>query len=256
MPPGKEDLKGQSVIDLGGGVNLEMILIPAGKFMMGSPESDKDADDSEKPQHLVQVTKPFYLGKYQVTQEQWETVMGANVIHSCGPMNPVEYVSWVDCQEFLEKLNAKSLPGEGNFQLPTEAQWEYACRAGSTTRYCFGDEESGLGEYAWYHGNSDDKTHPVGEKKPNAWGLYDMHGNVWEWCQDWYDGGYYANSRTDDPTGCSWESPSGGSYRVRRGGGWRTSARDCRSARRFADTPASRLNFPLGFRVARVPADK
>ena len=141
-----------------------------------------------------------------------------------------------------------ALPG-GKFSLPTEAQWEYACRAGSTTRYCFGDDESRLGEYAWYDENSGDKTHPVGEKKPNAWGLYDMHGNVWEWCQDWYDDGYYAKSPTDDPTG-----PSTGSCRVIRGGSWDDGARSCRSADRNRNSPGYRLDN-LGFRVSRVPAE-
>ena len=163
----------------------------------------------------MRITKPFYLGKYLVTQEQWEAVMGNNPSHFKGPKNPVEQVSWDDCQQFLEQAQREGRPRGGKFQLPTEAQWEYACRAGSTTRYCFGDDESELGEYAWYDANSGSKTHPVGEKKPNAWGLYDMHGNVWEWCQDWYDGGYYANSPTDDPTG-----PATGSDRVFRGGGW------------------------------------
>ena len=163
------------------------------------------------------ITKPFYLGKYEVTQEQWEAVMGSNPSNFKGPKNPVEQVSWDDCQEFLDKLNAKAGGQGGKFVLPTEAQWEYACRAGSTGKFCFGDDEKQLGEYAWYDENSDSKTHPVGEKKPNAWGLYDMHGNVWEWCQDWY--GAYGAEAVDDPSG-----PTTGSGRVFRGGGWNNAA--------------------------------
>ena len=134
--------------------------------------------------------------------------------------------------------------------LAAGRQWEYACRAGSTTRYCFGDEESGLGEYAWYFDNSGGTMHPVGGKNPNAWGLYDMDGNELEWCQDWYDGGYYANSTTDEPRG-----PVGGSHRVDRGGSWLSTALYGRSARRNGITPEDR-DSDLGFRVARVAADK
>jgi formylglycine-generating enzyme required for sulfatase activity len=150
-------------------------------------------------------------------------------------------------------------PGEGKFQLPTEAQWEYACRAGRTTRYSFGDDEASLGEYAWYDKNSHSKTHPIGEKKPNAWGLYDMHGNVWEWCQDWYSGGYYPKwavlevvsmPPTDDPNG-----PATGLLRVVRGSDWNGPATGCRSAIRGRFAPENQRNF-LGFRVARVRAGK
>ncbi len=207
---------------------------------------------SEKPQHRVRITKPFYLGKYLVTQEQWQAVMGNNPSEFKGPKNPVERVSWDDCQKFLEKLNAKIGTQRGKFVLPTEAQWEYACRAGSTTRYCFGDDESGLGEYAWYYANSEKKTHPVGEKKPNAWGLYDMHGNVQESCQDWYDDGYYAKSPTDDPTG-----PAMDTDHVLRGGSWRRPASDCRSASRDLDVRGYHVSdLNLGFRVSQVPVDK
>ena len=237
-------------VDLGKGVKLELVLIPAGEFMMGSPDSDEDANADEKPQHRVRITKPFYLGKYPVTQEQWEAVMGSNPSDVKGPKNPVETVSWDDCQKFLGKLNAKLAAGAGKFQLPSEAQWEYACRAGSKTRYCFGDDQSKLGDYASYAANSGAKTHPVGEKKPNAWGLYDVHGNVWEWCQDRYDGVYYyAESPMDDPTG-----PTGGSYRVFRGGGWGDPARRCRSANRLRVRPENRFNG-LGLRVSLVPAE-
>ncbi len=244
----KRSLPKELTVDLGGGVKLEMVLIPTGEFLMGSPDSGKDAYPNEKPQHRVQIAKPFYLGKYPVTQEQWEAVMGNNPSDFKGPKNPVECVSWEDCRGFVGKLNAKI--GGGKFSLPTEAQWEYACRAGSTTRYYFGDDESRLGEYAWYKENSGNQTHPVGLKKPNAWGLYDMHGNVWEWCHDWYHGGYYANSRTDDPRG-----PDAGSYRVNRGGGRGDAAGGCRSAERDGGTPGL-LGTTLGLRVARVPADK
>jgi formylglycine-generating enzyme required for sulfatase activity len=231
-------------IGLAGGVTLELVLIPAGEFRMGSPEGQ--GEENERPQHQVRITKPFYLGKYPVTQEQWQAVMNSNPSDFKGPKNPVENVSWDDCQVFLSKLSEKSAAGGGKFQLPSEAQWEYACRAGSTTPYCFGDEESGLGEYAWYGENSGSKTHRVGEKKPNAFGLYDLHGNVWEWCQDCCD---YAQSVTDDPTG-----PPGHSLRVYRGGHWGDPAKICRSAKRILSEPAIRGNY-LGLRVCLVLAD-
>jgi formylglycine-generating enzyme required for sulfatase activity len=180
-----------------------------------------------------------------VTQEQWQAVMGDNPSKFKGAKNPVERVSWDDCQEFLKRLNVKSRHGGGMFRLPTVAQWEYACRAGSTSRHYFGNDEDHLGEYAWYRANSGSRTHPVGEKKPNAWGLLDMYGNVREWCQDWYDEGYYANSPADDPTG-----PASGSHRVTRGGSWNAIAGDCCSASCRILEPGHRSSL-LGFRVAR-----
>jgi len=234
------------VVDLGGGVKVEMVLIPAGEFIMG----DDKGHDNEEPVHKVRITKPFYLGKYEVTQEQWEAVMHNNPSRFKGPKNPVEMVSWDDCQKFLEKLNAKIGTQGGKFVLPSEAQWEYACRAGSTGKFCFGDDEKQLGEYAWYSANSAGKTHPVGEKKPNAWGLYDMHGNVSEWCADWYDDGYYGKSPADDPVG-----HGNASARVNRGGSLVSDAWSCRSACRHLDSPGARWGS-VGFRVSRVPADK
>jgi len=226
-------------VDLGGGVNLEMVLIPAGSFMRGNEDA--------KPVHNVSITKPFYLGKYEVTQEQWEAVMGSNPSNSKGAKNPVEQVSWDDCQAFLVKLNAKAGGQGGKFVLPTEAQWEYACRAGSTGKFCFGDDEKQLGEYAWYGKNLGDKTPAVGGKKPNAFGLHDMHGNVWEWCQDW--SGAYGAEAVEDPSG-----PTGGSLRVDRGGSWIFVGRFCQSGCRAGVAPGNRLR-DLGLRVARVPAD-
>ena len=250
-------------VDIGKEVELEMVLIREGRFMMGSPDRDDEAPPDEKPQHRVRITKPFYLGKYLVTQEQWKAVMGnspssvkgvmsSNSSSFRGPKNPVEPVTWDDCQQFLDRLNAKVTNRLGKFQLPSEAQWEYACRAGSPTRYCFGDEESKLGEYAWYVRNSGRNTHPVGQKKPNDWGLYDMHGNAWEWCQDWYDKDYYANSPLDDPTGPA--RPVMETQRVLRGGGWGflNPSRRWSSSRSYLGAEVRMED--VGFRVALMPA--
>lgn len=235
-------LTAERSFDVAPGVKLEMAMVPAGSFMMGNDAGESD----QKPVHRVNITKSFYLGKYEVTQEQWQAVMGNNPSDFTGPKNPVDRVSWDGCQVFLRRLNAKVRLEGGKFVLPTEAQWEYACRAGSTTRYCYGDDESSLDAYAWYAANSGRRTHPVGENQPNAWGLYDMHGNVHEWCADWYDREYYATSPADDPTG-----PSGGDYRVFRSQGCGYGATSCYSARR--DRGLSDGNRG-GFRVALVLA--
>ena len=235
----------QIAADLGNGVTMEMLLIPAGEFVMGLPgKSDGET------QHWVRLTKPFYLGKYEVTQEQWETVMGSNptVAKFRGPKYPASLVSWDDCQAFLEKLNTRQGNPAGKFQLPTEAQWEFACRAGSSTRFCFGDDDRRLGEYAWYAQNSGRQAHPVGEKKPNAWGLYDMHGNVCEWCQDRHVN-FYTNAPAVDPTG-----DDSGSFRVLRGGGWTEDPWECWSGRRGSISHDLR-GVSLGLRVSLVPAD-
>jgi len=154
---------------------------------------------------------------------------------------PVENVSWEECQGFIKRLNL--MEGTGSYRLPTEAEWEYACRAGSTTCFCFGISESGLNAYAWYDKNSKGRTHPVGRKKPSAWGLYDMHGNVWEWCQDWY--GDYPSGSVTNPIG-----PSSGSNRVVRGGSWLNPASGCRAANRAVNSPERGCNY-IGFRLLR-----
>ena len=189
---------------------MELVLIPAGAFMMG----DEKGDAEEKPAHKVTFSKPFYMGKFEVTQEQWEAVMGGNPSHFKGARNPVDRVSWEACQSFIKKLNEKSAGAGITFSLPSEAQWEYACRTGSSTEFGFGNGESKLNEYGWFADNADDTTHPVGQKKPNAWGLYDMHGNVWEWTADWYDEDYYRKSPTIDPSGPSGRLVAGASRRL------------------------------------------
>jgi formylglycine-generating enzyme required for sulfatase activity len=214
-------------------IGMEFVSIPTGTFMMGSSDSDTEAFDHEKPAHRVTISPPFYLGKYPVTQAQWEVVMGMNHSWFKGADRPVENVSWNDVQAFMRKLNERE--GVDHYRLPTEAQWEYACRAGSNTRYHFGDDAARLGEYAWYNDNSGGQTHPVGQKQPNAWGLYDMHGNVWEWVRDWY-GSYTANPVTD-PIG-----PTSGVDRVFRGGSWGNDAQGVRAASRYANDPG------IGFR--------
>jgi formylglycine-generating enzyme required for sulfatase activity len=182
---------------------------------------------------------------YEVTQQQWTAVMGNNPSEFKGEDNPVETVSWDEVQDFIRRLNEKE--GHSRYRLPTEAEREYALRAGSTSTYFFGDNKSQLGDYAWYQDNSGQEAHPVGQKRPNAWGLYDMLGNVWEWNQDWFGATYYANSPSADPTG-----PSSGAYRVARGCGWNLDARYCRSANRSWLEPAYRPES-IGFRLALPP---
>jgi formylglycine-generating enzyme required for sulfatase activity len=221
---------------------MEFVLIPAEEFQMGS--NDTQAFANEQPVHTVRLTKPFYLGTYEVTQAQWEAVMGNNPSHFKGDSAlPVESVSWQDAQEFIRRLNARER-GTAFYRLPTEAEWEYAARAGSTTAYSFGNSAGDLGRYAWHEANAGENTHPVGQLQPNAWGLYDMHGNVWEWVQDWY--GNYSHGTAVDPAG-----PSSGSARVNRGGGWDSDARACRSALRIDGAPGFRFGS-LGVRLLRV----
>ena len=313
IPPTKQ-------IDLGGGVTLDLVLIPAGRFIMGTPEPSKpeitvfsaqmaigvgaalslallaflflrkrtgrrfsfslrwllafsfacsvmvwggtrwyqalvqnreyaaamarydDAEADEKPGHLVLISKAFYMGKYAVTQAQYEAVMGDNPSQFKGLRYPVESVSWHDALVFCKKLNEQA-------SLPTEAQWEYACRAGTQTRFYSGDADSDLDSVAWHSDNSGCKKHPVGGKKANAFGLYDMHGNVWQWCQDWYDKDYYKNSPTHDPKG-----PVTGTTCVIRGGSWDAQPANCRSASRYR-TPRRPFSFlQIGFHCV-LPVD-
>jgi len=224
-------------------IGMEFVLIPAGEFEMGSPSDEAGRYSDEGPVHHVNIEKAFYMGKYEVTQKQWREIMGSNPSNFKGDDLPVETVSWNDVQEFIKKLNEKE--GTDKYRLPSEAEWEYACRAGTTTGYSFGDDESKLGDYAWYYENSGDKTHPVGQKKPNQWGLYDMHGNVWEWVLDkWHSD--YDGVPTD---GSAWESGDGAD-RVSRGGCWRDGVGRCRSASRYCFDSGAR-RYALGFRLLR-----
>ena len=242
--------KAQAPKEITNSIGVKLVLIPKGTFMMGSPESEKGRYENET-QHEVTISKDYYLGVYEVTQAQYEKVMGKNpsVFQGAKVGNenadlPVENVSWDDVVEFCKKLS--DLPEEKKagrmYRLPTETEWEYACRAGSKTAYSFDDEEGLLPEYGWFNRNSSDRTHTVGLLEPNAWGLYDMHGNVWEWCSDWYE--EYPKGAVSDPTG-----PKEGSNRVRRGGSWLSGAAYCRSADRLRFDPSSRYDY-LGFRLA------
>jgi formylglycine-generating enzyme required for sulfatase activity len=227
-------------------IDMEFVLIPEGEFKMGSLSDEKDKDVHEGPVHSVKIEKAYYLGKYEVKQKQWREVMGSNPSNFQGDDLPVENVRWTHIQEFIIKLNEKE--GTNKYRLPSEAEWEYAARAGITSRYSFGDDESDLGDYAWYKSNSGNKTHPVGQKKSNSWGLYDMHGNVIEWVQDsWHFD--YDGAPSD---GNAWESESDSPnlYPVVRGGGWGSVAGDCRSAARLNAYAGGRSSH-LGFRLLK-----
>ncbi len=254
-------------------IGMKLVLIPPGEFMMGSPESEKRHLSHEGPQHRVRITRPFYLGVYEVTQEAYERVMGTNpsdfsrdgrdgnwVSGQDTSRFPVESVTWNDAVEFCRRLSV--LPAERSagreYRLPTEAQWEYACRAGTTTPFHFGSvlngRQANCGGNNPY-GTSEKgpylrRTTTVGSYGANGFGLYDMHGNVWEWCSDWYDENYYANSPVDDPQG-----PASGLHRVSRGGGWLSYAWGCRSADRYGLTSGGGY-IGIGFRLALVRADE
>lgn len=249
---------GEKAFMLPSDVPLKMLWIPAGTFMMGRYSGEEDSYIWEDPQHKVKISRGFWLGKYEVTQAQWRAIMGTapgsrqGDVHDIPDSLPVA-VGWYDAQDFITALNAQT--GE-SFRLPSEAEWEYACRAGTTTRFSYGDDSGyhELSNYAWWRGNTESAgargVHVVGQKLPNPWGLYDMHGNVWEWCQDWWHADY-----VDAPTnGSAWESRTGsGSVRLRygrgfvkRGGGCQNAGGSCRSTSRDG---LATLN--IGFRLAR-----
>ncbi len=216
-----------------------MVYVEGGTFTMGATsEQGSDAHSDESPTHSVTLSN-YYIGKYEVTQAEWAAVMGSNPSNFTGDDNlPVECVSWNDCQEFIKKLNAKT---GLNFRLPTEAEWEYAARGGNKSRGYKYAGSNNIADVAWYGDNSGDKTHAVGTKQPNELGLYDMSGNVWEWCSDWF--GSYSSASQTNPMGAS-----SGSIRVHRGGSWYNDAWNCRVSRRNDFNPDFR-NYVLGLRL-------
>jgi len=243
-------------LDLGNSVTMELVLAPAGKFLMGSPKTEIGRKPNEGPQRTVTIHKPFYMAATEVTQAQWRAVMGTEPWKAMryskdGDDNAASYVNWGDVTAFCKAISNKT--GK-SVRLPTEAEWEYACRAGATTAYYFGDDVSKLSEYAWYRSNAylkkDEKfPHPVGQKKPNAWGFYDLHGNVYEWCSEWQP-----NSRAD-PGASNPEGTDAGKRRVLRSGSWVVLPQKCRAASRVKIDPAGRAS-DAGFRVVMpAPAD-
>ena len=237
---------------------ITFIQLPAGRFTMGTSDEERDMldgqnnwsrfEESERPRRVVAISKPFLLGKFEVTQKQWRDVLGKNPSAFKGTNSlPVDSVSWEEAHEFIQKLNEKN---DGKFRLPTEAEWEYACRAGSTNFYGLGQQGAevdltNLGDYAWLRKNSEGKPHPVGAKKPNAWGLCDMHGNVWEWCEDWFAAEFYKMAPAKDPLNAR---PA--IERVMRGGSWFLEAQIARAAYRSGGVPALKSQY-VGLRLAR-----
>ena len=214
------------------GISIDMVRVEAGTFTMGATAEMKNPDYNEKPIHRVTLTNDYYIGKYEVTQALWKAVMGNNPSGFKGDNLPVEMVGWDDCQEFIGKLNR--ITGK-KFRLPTEAEWEYAARGGNKSRGYQYSGSNNLSDVAWFLDNSGEMTHAVGTKQPNELGIYDMTGNVWEWCQDWY--GAYSSSSQVNPTGAN-----SGSSRMIRGGCWISGARGCRSSYRYDCTPGYRRN--------------
>jgi formylglycine-generating enzyme required for sulfatase activity len=226
-------------VDVTNSVGMRLTLIPPGTFSMGA----EDGNPRRIPVHEVRISQPFFLGMHEVTNAQWRRVMGSTPSHWEDEDRPVEHVTWDDAMDFCRHLS--ELPAERAagrvYRLPTEAEWEYACRAGTNTSFSFGEDSSLLDDHGWFAGNSGMMTHPVGLKTPNPWGLHDMHGNVGEWCSDWYH--VYPSFAVADPQG-----PPGGTMRVRRGGGWISPAEDCVSVNRIRNAPAFH-NDRLGLRV-------
>ena len=239
-------------VELADGVTMDFVYIPSGSFAMGAaPSEEGPLDDSEEPQHTVEISKGFYLAKYELTQAQWRAELGTQPWRNrqyakMSAEYPASYIAWPEVEEFVRRLNQKA--GKALYRMPTEAEWEYACRAGTTTRWHAGDDEQILGDYAWTSGNTwaSGKKHPqkVGQKKPNAWGLYDMHGNVWEWVADW-ESSYTADNEIDP------QGPASGERRIGRGGSFGTLGLGVRSASRFFSPPDARTP-DVGARILRV----
>jgi formylglycine-generating enzyme required for sulfatase activity len=252
--------------EISNSIGMKFALIPAGKFLMGSPKQEKDRSEHEGPQHEVEISRPFYLGVYPVTKGQFAAFVKdtgyqtQNEKSKLGPPfgpwqhpfaayeptddDPVICVSWNEATRFSQWLSKKE---KKTYQLPTEAQWEYACRAGTTTAYSFGEDAKAIGEYGWCFDNSAGHTHPVGGKKPNPWGLYDMHGDIFQWCADYYDKDHYGKSPAKDP-----ENTSKADKRVARGGCWHAVPGLCRAANRLPEK-ADLSTYDYGFRVALAP---
>lgn len=231
-----------------GAYALDLKLLPTGSFLMGSPDSDGDAERDEKPQHWVHVERPFYMAVSEITQAQWTAIFNSNPAYRQGINLPVTQVTWEEATAYADWLNSydHNRPSGYAYRLPTEAEWEYACRAGSSERFSFGDDPNGLDDYAWYSENADDHPHEVGSRLPNAWGLYDMHGNVAEWCFDWYDSIFYSYAPSTQPHG-----PDSGSTMAVRGGCYEN-RKSCRSASRDDLDPLT-YDKRVGFRVVLAP---